>query len=125
MLLFRKDLPVKVLPVDKGSESCYVEVILKKTKWLINYTYNLTKNNLSSHLESLSRNLGLPTSKFGDILVIGDLNILMENNNTRNFCESYNLKILIKVPTCYKNPEILSCIDLILANKPRNFQICV
>ena len=59
MLLFRKDLPVKVLPVDKGNESCYVEMILKKTKWLINYTYNPTKNNLSSHLESLSRNLGL------------------------------------------------------------------
>ena len=28
---------------------------------------------------------------------------------------------MIKVPTCYKNPENPSCIDLIL-NKPRNFQ---
>ena len=40
----------------------------------------------------------------------------------RHFCESYNLKSLIKVPTCCKNPEIPSCIDLILSNKPRNFQ---
>ena len=44
MLLVREDLPVKVLSVDKGNQSCYVEVILKKTKWLINYSYNPTKN---------------------------------------------------------------------------------
>ena len=36
MLLFRGDLPVKVLSVDKSNESCYVEVILTKTKRLIN-----------------------------------------------------------------------------------------
>ena len=29
---------------------------------------------------------------------------------------------LIKEPTCFKNPEKLSCIDLILSNKPRSFQ---
>ena len=33
-----------------------------------------------------------------------------------------NLKSLIKVPTCYKNPENPSCIDLILTSKPRNFR---
>ena len=31
-LLFREDLPLKDLLVDKGNESCYVEVILNKTK---------------------------------------------------------------------------------------------
>ena len=122
MLLFREDLPVKVLLVDKGNENCYAEVILKKTKWPINYSYNSTKNNISSHLESLSRNLDSCTSKFENILVIGDLNISMEDNNMKHFCESYNLKSLIKVPTCYKNPENPSCIDLILTKKPRNFQ---
>ena len=59
MLLFREDLPFKVLLVDKGNESCYFEMILEKTKWLINYSYNPTKNNISSHLEHLSRNLDL------------------------------------------------------------------
>ena len=73
MLLFREDLPVKVLLVDKGHESCYVDLILKQTKWQINYSYNPTKNNISSHLESLSPNVDLYTSKFENILVIGDL----------------------------------------------------
>ena len=91
MLLPREDLPVNDLSFDKGSESCYVEVILKKTKWLINYSYNPTKNNISSHLESLIRNLDLYTSnKFENILVICDLNISMEDNNMIHFCESYN-----------------------------------
>ena len=40
----------------------------------------------------------------------------------RNFCNSYSLHSLIKQPTCFKNPENPSCIDLILTNKPRSFQ---
>ena len=121
MLLFREDLPVKVLLVDNGNESCYVELTLKKTKWLTNYSYNPTKNNISSHLVSLSRNLALYTSKFENVLVIGYLSISTEDNNMKIFCQSYNLKSLLKVPTCYKNPDSPSCIDLILTKKPRNF----
>ena len=40
----------------------------------------------------------------------------------QSFCESYNLKSLIKQPTCYKNPDKPTCIDLILTNVPRMFQ---
>ena len=35
---------------------------------------------------------------------------------------TYNLKSLVKQKTCFKNPDNLSCIDLILANSPRSFQ---
>ena len=38
------------------------------------------------------------------------------------FCENYGLKILIKQPTCYKNPSNPTCIDLILTNVPQSFQ---
>ena len=38
------------------------------------------------------------------------------------FCKTYDLSSLIKVPTCYKNPENVSCIDLILTNRPKSFQ---
>ena len=38
-----------------------------------------------------------------------------------NFCESYNLKSLIKQPTCFKNPENSSCIGLFVINRPRSF----
>ena len=44
---------------------------------------------------------------FENILMVVDLNIL---------------KRLIKVPTCDKNPDNPSCIDLILTSKPRKFK---
>ena len=40
----------------------------------------------------------------------------------KSFCESYTLSSLIKEPTCYKNPQNPSCIDLILTNSPYSFQ---
>ena len=40
----------------------------------------------------------------------------------KTFCESYTLSSLIKEPTCYKNPQNPSCIDLILTNSPYSFQ---
>ena len=36
------------------------------------------------------------------------------------FCEI--LKNLIKDPTCFKNPQNPSCIDLIISNQPKSFQ---
>ena len=38
------------------------------------------------------------------------------------FCDKYDLRSLIKEPTCHKNPENPSCIDLIFANNPNSFQ---
>ena len=39
----------------------------------------------------------------------------------KDFCETYNLKNLITEPTCYKNAQNPSLIDLILTNKPKSF----
>ena len=42
-------------------------------------------------------------------------------NEMSKFCQAYNLKNLIKEPTCFKTPENPSCIDLILTNKKGSF----
>ena len=39
-----------------------------------------------------------------------------------DFCNAYNLSSLIKEPTCYKNSDNPSSIDLTLKNSPRIFQ---
>ena len=39
-----------------------------------------------------------------------------------DFCDIYNLKNLLKEPTCYKHPDNPSYIDLFLTNRPRTFQ---
>ena len=53
---------------------------------------------------------------------MGDFNVEIEETNMKSFCENYNLKSLINQPTCYKNPNTPTCIDLILTNIPRMFQ---
>ena len=39
-----------------------------------------------------------------------------------SFCSLYNLKSLVHEPTCFKNIDNPSCIDLILTNKSLCFQ---
>ena len=46
----------------------------------------------------------------------------MNNSDTTIFCNTNDLKCLIKEPTCYKNPENPSCIDFILTKNPKCFQ---
>ena len=53
---------------------------------------------------------------------MGDFNVEVENRDMEEFCKNYNLKSLIRVPTCFKIPRNPSCIDLILTNSQRNFQ---
>ena len=46
----------------------------------------------------------------------------IEEANLKSFWENCNLKILIKQPTCYRNPNKPPSVDLILTNVPRMFQ---
>ena len=46
----------------------------------------------------------------------------MDDSPMIGFCETYKLRNLVKHPTCLKNLENPSCIDLLLTNKPLSFQ---
>ena len=51
-----------------------------------------------------------------------DFNAGLENAVLKDFCNLYNLTILINKATCYKNPNNPSCIDLLLTNFSKNFR---
>ena len=53
---------------------------------------------------------------------IGDFNCEMSDEVMGNFCNTYNLRCLIKEATCFKNVHNPSCIYLILTNRPLSFQ---
>ena len=55
-------------------------------------------------------------------LIIGDLNSEISEEALCEFCCVYGLKNLVKSPTCFKNIDHPSCIDLILTNKSGSFQ---
>ena len=61
-------------------------------------------------------------SKYENFLLLGDFNSEMSESVMIDFCAIYNLINLIKEPTCFKNVENPSTIDLILTNRGRRFQ---
>ena len=103
-------------------ESFFTEINLYKKKWLVNCFYNPHKSNTGKHLDIISRSLGALSSKYENIVLLGDFNACVDDEALQTFCKFYSLHSLIKQPAYFKNPENPSCTDLILTNKPRSFQ---
>ena len=104
------------------AESFFTEITLHKKKWLSNSSYNLRKNSAKIHLKIISKTLDTFTNKYENILLPGNFNACADDETMKNVRSSYGLQNPNKQPTCYKNPEISSCIDLILTDKGKSFQ---
>ena len=61
-------------------------------------------------------------SKYDNLLLLGDFNSTVSEEAMKNFCEMYDLKNLIKTPTCYKNPDNPTSIDVMLTNRKSCFE---
>ena len=53
---------------------------------------------------------------------MADFNVPMSDKSIEDFCFLNNLESLVKKPTCYKNYENPTCIDLILTYRLGYFQ---
>ena len=91
-------------------------------KWLLLCSYNPNTNLIADHLHCIGRGIDFYSSKYDTFIVLGDLNTEVTNSFLEQFCASYNLKSLIKEPTCFKSVDNPSCKDLILTNHPKCFQ---
>ena len=58
---------------------------------------------------------------YENLLMLGDWNSAVTEENMTNFCEMYGLDNMIKEPTGFKNTENPSSIDVILTNKKNTF----
>ena len=126
LLYLRQDIPSKLLnhthgPCDEDFETLFIEINLHKKKWLIVGSYNPKKSMILNHTSFMSKNLDYFTSFYDNIILLGDLNCEPSESIISEFCDAYNLKNLIHVPTCYKNPDKPSCIDLFLTNRSKLF----
>ena len=125
MIFSRDDLPCHelkshVLPSDV--ECIFLEMRIRQSKWLIVGGYNPHKNKISYFLDHVGRELDKYLSKYENLLLLGDWNCEMNEEEMKTFCETYNLENLIKGPTCYKNADNPSSIDIMLTNKKLSFQ---
>ena len=88
---------------------------------LLSYSYNPHKGNTKRHLSNISKSLDELNSKYDNILIIVGLISEMSEPSLDEFCQNYNLESIINKPTCFKNPNNISCIDLVLTNKQERF----
>ena len=118
----RDYIPSKLIESKMTIEGLFVEINLRKKKWLLCCSYNPKKSLISNHLQEISKNLDLLSSEFDSYLLMGDFNAEPNEPAISHFCEICNTKNIMKEKTCFKNLENPTCIDLILTNRPRSFQ---
>ena len=106
--------------VSYDTECLAIEINKRKTKWLLITIEN--KNNISNHLMNLSKIIDKNSSRYDKYLCLRDFNSETSETTLRHFCDLYKLKILVREPTCFKNPDNPSCIDLFLTNCSNSFQ---
>ena len=70
-------------------------------------------------LKAISKEIDSLSSRYVNFLIIGDFNCEIREEPMSNFCQIYDFKNLTNDPTCYKNLENSTCIDLIMTNKPK------
>ena len=84
--------------------------------------YNPQKNFIQSYLNNIGNKLNELCLQYENIIIIGDLNSEICEDPMKVFCSTFNFKNLVNEPTCFKNVDNPSCIDLILTNKASYFQ---
>ena len=100
----------------------FIETNLHKKKLLFSCSYNPHKNNISKYLKLIRKSLDMFSTKHNNIILLWDFNVCFDDETMKTFCKPYCLKSLIKQPTCFKNLEQSSCMNLIITNRPRSFR---
>ena len=122
LLYIREDIPSKLLNTDLSIEGFFVEIRLRKKKWLLCSSYNPKKNLIANHLNCIGRNLDSQVGQFEDFILMGDFNVEPSDATMKNFCQIYGCKNIVKDRTCFKNPINSTCTNLIIKNRPKSFQ---
>ena len=124
LLYVREDIPCKIIKTETDAyhEGFFIEINLRKKRWLLSCSYNSHKNNIGTHLEIIGKTLDKLSASYDNIILLGDFNVEPEEARMTEFLNMYSLKNLVSQKTCFKNPENPSCIDLILTNCSRSFQ---
>ena len=124
LLYVREDVPSAFLKTDSAIEAFYVELTIRKKKWLLCCWYNPNKTFITKHLAEIGRNRDLFLSKYDNFILLGDFNSEPCKQPVRDFCHVYNCHNIIKDKTCFKNPHnpcLLTCLQQTDQNA---FKIC-
>ena len=101
-------------------ESIYLELNLRKRKWLVIDIYKPPSYSEDAFIKSLFSCLTNATKEFENILLLGDFNMTAENTKMKQLLNTFSLESLITSLTCFKSVKP-TCIDLTLTNHKQYF----
>ena len=103
-------------------EGMFIEINLKKCKWLLFGTYHRPSQNDEYYFNQIIQALDIYIKTYDRFLLAGDFNIEDHEPSISSFLHQYDSKNLVNKPTCYKSLVNPRCIDLFITNNPRSFQ---
>lgn len=129
MIYVREDIPSDRLQkhnIHKNVESVFIEINLRKNKLLLVGIYHSTNAEYGTSDAVFFEQLGLALdvySNYDKYLLAGDFNVEEDKDNLLDdFMHEFHSKNLVKEPTCFKNSENPTCIDLFVTNCSGSFQ---
>ena len=89
ILYIREYIPSRLVSTESSQvEGFFVEINLRnKKKWLLCCSYNPKKDLIRQHLYALSKSIYVFTSKYDNVLFLGDFNAGVEDTSVKTFVE--------------------------------------
>ena len=95
-------------------EGIFVEINLRKPKWLSFGTYHFPGQDDKYFFDFLGKALDIYSNKYDNFLLAGDFNAKEEESNLDYFRKDYEAKNIM-FQTCFKNIENPICSDLFIS----------
>ena len=89
LLFVREDIPCKIIKTDCDAdfEGIFVEINLRKKKWLLCCSYNPHKSNIANHLKNICKTLDKLSATYGNLILIVDFNVKPEDESIAEFLD--------------------------------------
>ena len=123
LIYIREDLPSKELVkhnFNNDIEGIFFELNLNKYKVLLLGTYRPPNQDKGYYFDSISKSLDLYLGNYERFILLGDFNTKDTEQILVDFNQQYDSKNIVKDPTCFKNVDNPSTIDLIITNSSRS-----
>ena len=109
---------------EDGIETIVIQVKTADKNMFFLHVYKPPDINIRYLTQNLERMLNKCFNESNHVHIIGDLNVNFKQtpNPLSQICDTYDLKQLIKSPTCFKSLNNPSLIDVILTNKSKSIK---
>ena len=79
LFYIREHIPSKPLSIENRIELFFVKINLHQKKWLISCPYSPKKALIANHMAVLTKSIDIYTTKYDDLLFLGDFNARLED----------------------------------------------